>query len=152
MKNDEILVDPQVEAWLKMMFGYSGEKEGNRQTLLWIVYSLLGISDLPLSLWVLQSLLMDVQIFYVGKLIMQYQVSWCLLIFIYISCRKPLYGLFQYNRNMIGLESLPDPSDTWEIVETIGKGTYGKVYKVTNKKDGSLAAVKILDPISVSNE
>ena len=52
---------------------------------------------------------------------------------------------------MLGLESLPDPTDTWEIIETIGKGTYGKVYKVTNKKDGSLAAVKILDPISVSN-
>uniref|UniRef100_A0A3B5MGC8 Protein kinase domain-containing protein n=1 Tax=Xiphophorus couchianus TaxID=32473 RepID=A0A3B5MGC8_9TELE len=30
---------------------------------------------------------------------------------------------------------------------TIGKGTYGKVYKVLNKKDGSKAAVKILDPI-----
>ncbi|XP_066468288.1 myosin-IIIb isoform X3 [Tiliqua scincoides] len=65
---------------------------------------------------------------------------------------KPLYGLFQYNQNMIGLESLPDPSDTWEIIETIGKGTYGKVYKVTNQKDGSLAAVKILDPISDVDE
>ncbi|XP_049663995.1 myosin-IIIb isoform X8 [Accipiter gentilis] len=66
--------------------------------------------------------------------------------------RKPLYGLFQYNSSMIGLESLADPSDTWEIIETIGKGTYGKVYKVTNKKDGSLAAVKILDPISDVDE
>ncbi|XP_035188172.1 myosin-IIIb isoform X8 [Oxyura jamaicensis] len=66
--------------------------------------------------------------------------------------RKPLYGLFQYNSNMIGLESLADPSDTWEIIETIGKGTYGKVYKVANKKDGSLAAVKILDPISDVDE
>ncbi|XP_038607138.1 myosin-IIIb isoform X1 [Tachyglossus aculeatus] len=53
---------------------------------------------------------------------------------------------------MLGLESLPDPSDTWEIIETIGKGTYGKVYKVSNKKDGSLAAVKILDPISDMDE
>ncbi|XP_044525738.1 myosin-IIIb-like [Gracilinanus agilis] len=53
---------------------------------------------------------------------------------------------------MLGLESLPDPSDTWEIIETIGKGTYGKVYKVTNKKDGSPAAVKILDPISDMDE
>lgn len=52
---------------------------------------------------------------------------------------------------MLGFESLPDPTDTWEIIETIGKGTYGKVYKVTNKRDGSLAAVKILDPISVSD-
>ncbi|XP_072471812.1 myosin-IIIb [Notamacropus eugenii] len=66
--------------------------------------------------------------------------------------RKPLYGLFQYSPSMLGLESLPDPSDTWEIIETIGKGTYGKVYKVTNKKDGSPAAVKILDPISDMDE
>uniref|UniRef100_M3XNY6 Protein kinase domain-containing protein n=1 Tax=Mustela putorius furo TaxID=9669 RepID=M3XNY6_MUSPF len=47
--------------------------------------------------------------------------------------RKHLYGLFHYNPTMLGLESLPDPTDTWEIIETIGKGTYGKVYKVTNK-------------------
>ncbi|EPQ02286.1 Myosin-IIIb [Myotis brandtii] len=53
---------------------------------------------------------------------------------------------------MLGFESLPDPTDTWEIIETIGKGTYGKVYKVTNKRDGSLAAVKILDPISDMDE
>ncbi|XP_014801380.1 PREDICTED: myosin-IIIa [Calidris pugnax] len=44
-------------------------------------------------------------------------------------------------------DSFPDPSDTWEIVETIGKGTYGKVFKVLNKKNGSKAAVKILDPV-----
>nr|XP_008110604.1 PREDICTED: myosin-IIIa [Anolis carolinensis] len=47
----------------------------------------------------------------------------------------------------IVFDSFPDPSDTWEIVETIGKGTYGKVFKVFNKKNGSKAAVKILDPI-----
>lgn len=63
-----------------------------------------------------------------------------------------MYGLFHYNPTMLGLESLPDPTDTWEIIETIGKGTYGKVYKVTNKRDGSLAAVKILDPISDMDE
>ncbi|XP_072876350.1 myosin-IIIb-like [Chlorocebus sabaeus] len=68
------------------------------------------------------------------------------------SFSKHLYGLFHYNPMMLGLESLPDPTDTWEIIETIGKGTYGKVYKVTNKRDGSLAAVKILDPISDMDE
>lgn len=47
-------------------------------------------------------------------------------------------------------DSFPDPSDTWEIIETIGKGTYGKVFKVLNKKNGSKAAVKILDPVHVS--
>ncbi|XP_062983926.1 myosin-IIIa [Elgaria multicarinata webbii] len=44
-------------------------------------------------------------------------------------------------------DSFPDPSDTWEITETIGKGTYGKVFKVFNKQNGSRAAVKILDPV-----
>ncbi|XP_025786044.1 myosin-IIIa [Puma concolor] len=44
-------------------------------------------------------------------------------------------------------DNFPDPSDTWEIIETIGKGTYGKVFKVLNKKNGQKAAVKILDPI-----
>ncbi|XP_036044389.1 myosin-IIIa [Onychomys torridus] len=44
-------------------------------------------------------------------------------------------------------DNFPDPSDTWEITETIGKGTYGKVFKVLNKKNGQKAAVKILDPI-----
>uniref|UniRef100_A0A452HBA3 Protein kinase domain-containing protein n=1 Tax=Gopherus agassizii TaxID=38772 RepID=A0A452HBA3_9SAUR len=33
---------------------------------------------------------------------------------------------------------------------TIGKGTYGKVFKVLNKKNGSKAAVKVLDPVHVS--
>uniref|UniRef100_A0A286Y0P1 non-specific serine/threonine protein kinase n=1 Tax=Cavia porcellus TaxID=10141 RepID=A0A286Y0P1_CAVPO len=56
------------------------------------------------------------------------------------ASKKHLYGLFHYNPMMLGVESLPDPMDTWEIIETIGKGTYGKVYKVTNKRDGSLAA------------
>uniref|UniRef100_A0A8C1S6A5 non-specific serine/threonine protein kinase n=1 Tax=Cyprinus carpio TaxID=7962 RepID=A0A8C1S6A5_CYPCA len=48
---------------------------------------------------------------------------------------------------LLGFVNFPDPSDTWEIIETIGKGTYGKVYKVLNRVDGSKAAVKILDPI-----
>lgn len=63
--------------------------------------------------------------------------------------RRSFYGLYPYKSSMIGLESLADPSADWDIVETIGKGTYGKVYKVINKKDGSQAAVKVLDPINV---
>ncbi|XP_017203117.3 myosin-IIIa isoform X2 [Oryctolagus cuniculus] len=47
----------------------------------------------------------------------------------------------------IVFDNFPDPSDTWEITETIGKGTYGKVFKVLNKKNGQKAAVKILDPV-----
>ncbi|KAK5890268.1 hypothetical protein CesoFtcFv8_013803 [Champsocephalus esox] len=62
--------------------------------------------------------------------------------------RRSLYGLYPYKSSMIGMEHLGDPSDNWDIVETIGKGTYGKVYRVINKKDGSQAAVKVLDPIN----
>uniref|UniRef100_A0A8C2J988 Myosin IIIB n=1 Tax=Cyprinus carpio TaxID=7962 RepID=A0A8C2J988_CYPCA len=62
--------------------------------------------------------------------------------------RRSFYGLYPYKSSMIGLESLTDPSSDWDIIETIGKGTYGKVYKVVSKKDGSQAAVKVLDPIN----
>ncbi|XP_056282748.1 myosin-IIIb isoform X4 [Pseudoliparis swirei] len=53
---------------------------------------------------------------------------------------------------MIGMANLGDPSGNWDIVETIGKGTYGKVYRVTSRKDGSQAAVKVLDPINDVDE
>ncbi|XP_078391711.1 myosin-IIIa [Cetorhinus maximus] len=55
--------------------------------------------------------------------------------------------MFPLTGKTIIFDSFPDPSDTWEIIETIGKGTYGKVFKVLNKKNDSKAAVKILDPI-----
>ncbi|XP_037096279.1 myosin-IIIb isoform X3 [Syngnathus acus] len=65
---------------------------------------------------------------------------------------RSLYGVYPYKSSMIGLENLGDPSDNWDIVETIGKGTYGKVYRVISKKDGSQAAVKVLDPINDVDE
>ncbi|XP_029934832.1 myosin-IIIa isoform X1 [Myripristis murdjan] len=60
---------------------------------------------------------------------------------------RSLLKMFPQSGKSIVFDNFPDPTDTWEIVETIGKGTYGKVYKVLNKIDGSKAAVKILDPI-----
>ncbi|XP_028290295.1 myosin-IIIa isoform X2 [Gouania willdenowi] len=60
---------------------------------------------------------------------------------------RDLLKMFPQPGKSIVFDSFPDPTDTWEIIETIGKGTYGKVYKVLSKVDGSKAAVKILDPI-----
>lgn len=57
--------------------------------------------------------------------------------------------MFPRSGKSIVFDNFPDPTNNWEIIETIGKGTYGKVYKVLNKIDGSKAAVKILDPIHV---
>ncbi|XP_064410770.1 myosin-IIIa [Latimeria chalumnae] len=55
--------------------------------------------------------------------------------------------MFPLTNKTIIFDNFPDPSDIWEITETIGKGTYGKVFKVLNKENGSKAAVKVLDPI-----
>lgn len=63
--------------------------------------------------------------------------------------RRSLQTMFPRSGKSIVFDNFPDPTNTWEIIETIGKGTYGKVYKVLSKVDGSKAAVKILDPIHV---
>ncbi|XP_034616113.1 myosin-IIIa [Trachemys scripta elegans] len=60
---------------------------------------------------------------------------------------EPISEMLPLTGKTIIFDSFPDPSETWEIIETIGKGTYGKVFKVLNKKNGSKAAVKILDPV-----
>ncbi|XP_061521947.1 myosin-IIIa isoform X1 [Phycodurus eques] len=64
-----------------------------------------------------------------------------------ICKQSSLLKMFPQSGRSIVFDNFPDPGDTWEIVETIGKGTYGKVYKVLSKVDGSKAAVKVLDPI-----
>ena len=44
------------------------------------------------------------------------------------------------------LKGLGPPSD-WELVESIGEGTYGEVYKARNKITGEIAAAKVIDSI-----
>ena len=45
----------------------------------------------------------------------------------------------------IDLQSLSDPSGIFELVEVVGSGTYGQVYKGRHTRTGQLAAIKIMD-------
>ncbi len=38
-----------------------------------------------------------------------------------------------------------DPDEIFQILEKIGEGTYGTVYKVLHKQTGKIVAAKILD-------
>ncbi|XP_072451675.1 mitogen-activated protein kinase kinase kinase kinase 4 isoform X1 [Chiloscyllium punctatum] len=45
----------------------------------------------------------------------------------------------------IHLSSLRDPAGIFELVEVVGNGTYGQVYKGRHVKTGQLAAIKVMD-------
>ena len=45
------------------------------------------------------------------------------------------------------IKNLPDPSDHWELIQAIGGGNYGEVFKGRNCKNGEIAAVKIMEAV-----
>ncbi|XP_016786782.1 misshapen-like kinase 1 isoform X7 [Pan paniscus] len=45
----------------------------------------------------------------------------------------------------IDLSALRDPAGIFELVEVVGNGTYGQVYKGRHVKTGQLAAIKVMD-------
>lgn len=48
------------------------------------------------------------------------------------------------SRQHFDLNSLSDPSGVFELIETVGSGTYGDVYKAKDVQSGRVAAVKII--------
>lgn len=45
----------------------------------------------------------------------------------------------------IDLNSLKDPAGIFDLIEVVGNGTYGQVYKGRHTKTGQLAAIKVMD-------
>ena len=48
---------------------------------------------------------------------------------------------------MTQIKNLPEPNGEWELLEVIGGGNYGEVFKGRNCKNGEIAAVKIMDAV-----
>jgi serine/threonine protein kinase len=44
----------------------------------------------------------------------------------------------------VELSSLRDPAGIFDLIEVVGNGTYGQVYKGRHTKTGSLAAIKVM--------
>ncbi|XP_063605443.1 mitogen-activated protein kinase kinase kinase kinase 4-like [Penaeus indicus] len=45
----------------------------------------------------------------------------------------------------IDLNALKDPAGIFDLIEVVGNGTYGQVYKGRHTKTGQLAAIKVMD-------
>ena len=49
------------------------------------------------------------------------------------------------NLDEIDLAMLKDPAGIFDLIEVVGNGTYGQVYKGRHTKTGQLAAIKVMD-------
>lgn len=59
-----------------------------------------------------------------------------------------VYKPYSQYSQIIKFDELKCPDDQWELLESIGEGTYGEVFKAKNLKSGDYAAVKIMESIN----
>lgn len=52
----------------------------------------------------------------------------------------------------IDFSSLKDPSGIFDLIEVVGNGTYGQVFKGRHTKTGQLAAIKVMDVLADEEE
>jgi myosin-3 len=59
-----------------------------------------------------------------------------------------VYKPYSQFNSLIKFDELKSPDYEWELLESIGEGTYGEVFKVRHKKSGELAAAKVMESIN----
>lgn len=59
-----------------------------------------------------------------------------------------VYKPYSQYSQIIKFDELQSPDGRWELLESIGEGTYGEVFKARNAKTGEYAAVKIMESVN----
>ena len=59
-----------------------------------------------------------------------------------------VYKPYSQYSQIIKFDELQSPDNYWELLESIGEGTYGEVFKARNLQTGNYAAVKVMESIN----
>lgn len=59
-----------------------------------------------------------------------------------------VYKPYSQYSQIIKFDELQSPDNQWELLESIGEGTYGEVFKARNMQTGQYAAVKVMESIN----
>ena len=59
-----------------------------------------------------------------------------------------VYKTYSQYSQILNIDELESPDSYWTLLERIGEGTYGKVFKAKNVQTGQLAAVKLMNTLN----